>query len=216
VDAPDSPATPGSDLVVYVPTGSSVWVHAATASVDVQGVTGGVDVSSVSGAVHVAGPASTVNVESMDGDVTLDGVTPWLRAHTASGAITLVGGSEDARLTTVGGLVTITGKGNAFRRLYVESVTGNLRFTGTFAPDAKVDFETHSGVVALDLPADLSAGFDLATLQGSILNQFGIGDAAVVHGVRGAEAAFTVGNATLEVKVRSFKGNVIVKRRKVM
>ena len=214
VDAPDNPATPGTDLVIYVPSASRVWVKAATASVDVSDVTGSVDVSSVSGAIHISGAMDQLNVESMDGDVTLMSIAPWLRAHTASGAIKFLGRSEDLGVTTVSGIVTISGKGGVFRRMHVESVAGDVQFDGELASDAKVEIETHSGTVGLQLLATLAAGFDLSTLQGSIFNQFGSGANAVTHTVRGAEAVFTVGGAGAEVKVRSFKGNIVVKRRK--
>jgi hypothetical protein len=216
IDASDDPATPPSDLVIYVPSASRVFVKAATASVDVQQVTGGVDVSSVSGVVNVSGNMEQLNIESMDGDITLNGSAPWTRVHTASGAVTLNGSSEDLGITSVSGVVVIAGGAGRFRRCHVESVTGDVRFAGDLAADAKCEFETHSGAVVLDLPAILAAGFDISTLQGKIMNSFGSGAAAVTQSVRGAEAAFTVGAAGAEVKVRSFKGNVYLKKRKMM
>jgi hypothetical protein len=92
VEPPAPGGTPGAGrLTIRVPRGSVVWVKAADASIEVDGVEGGLDLYSVSGNVRVRGAPATLRAESMDGAISIEARTPWLRAKTASGTIELSG-----------------------------------------------------------------------------------------------------------------------------
>jgi len=198
-----------SQLEVHVPARSRVWVKAGYgADVTVSGVVGGLDLSAVSGAVRVSGSPRELTVESMDGDVLVEGSPAWLRAKTATGAITLRGTPEDVGLTTVSGPITIAGR--TFARARFESVTGDIAFAGAPARGGALDFDTHSGLVDLRLPAALDADFDVTTIAGSVENA--ISTARPVAEPRRQELAFTVGEGGARITARTFKGTVRLRR----
>ena len=198
-----------SQLEVHVPARSRVWVKAGYgADVVVSGVTGGLDLSAVSGEVRVAGSPRELTVESMDGDVLVEGSPAWLRAKTATGAITVRGTPEDVGLTTVRGPITVAGQ--SFARAKFESVTGDIAFTGTPARGGALDFDTHSGLVDLRLPAALDAEFDVTTIAGSVENA--ISDARQVAEPRRKELSFTAGDGGARITARTFKGTVLLRR----
>ena len=213
VEAPDGQEPDGpSNLEVFVPARSKVWIKAATAEIVVSSFTGSLDLYSVSGAIKVSGSPAQVYAESMDGNVEVSGNVAWVRAKTASGSLTITGGGEDVGATTVSGTMTVQGAHVVRGRF--ESVTGDIRFEGDVDRGASLTFESHSGVIELRLPPSVSADFDVNEFQGKIVNQLSKAVARPVRDRGGQELSFTAGEGGADVTIRNFKGAVILGRKK--
>lgn len=207
VDVPPGQKSRGpSHLEVRVPRGSRVWIKTETATVEVAGVEGGLDVNSVSGSLHVTGQPRQLYAETMDGAITIDGAARWVRAKTASGALTLRGRSDDVAATTVSGRIDVSG--GPFLRARFESVTGDIRFEGTLDRGGSFDFESHTGVIELVLPAGVDAEVTVTSFQGKIENRLTEAKPRPSAGGRGTELVFTAGRGGAQLVVRSFKGIV--------
>lgn len=204
VELPLGGDTLPAHLELRVPRNARVWVKAASADIEVRGVTGGLDLYTVSGRVTVVGAASELNAESMDGAVTVDAAR-WTRVKTASGAIEVRGG-EDVGIGTVTGRVAF--RGDAFRRARLESVSGNLRYTGAPPRGARLELESHSGHVLLELPADVSAAFSVTVFSGGVQNAFGSTSLRPAQDLRGRTLDFSTADGGTDIVVRSFKGDV--------
>lgn len=203
---PDEKAPGSSHLEIRVPRRSRVWIKTETASVEVTDVEGGLDVNSVSGSLRVAGEPQQLYAETIDGAIDIDGATRWVRAKTASGAVTLRGTVHDAAATTVSGRIEVAG--GPFVRARFESVTGDIRFEGKLDRGGSFDFESHTGVIELILPASMDADITVTSFQGKIENHLTEARPRPSAGGRGSELVFTAGAGGAQVVVRSFKGVV--------
>jgi DUF4097 and DUF4098 domain-containing protein YvlB len=198
-------------LEVRVPTKARVWAKSGSADIDVSGVTGGLDLNIVGGSVTVQGTPRELNIESMDGDVRVQAGAAWLRVKTATGNVDLRGGSEDAGVSTVSGTVRVSD--GRYERGKLETVTGEVIYEGEVGSKGSVDITTHSGAIELRLPPKPSLELDAVTVTGTIEN--GVTSSRPIPGRegRGMELGFSSGSGDTRIVVRSFKGNVALKRR---
>jgi hypothetical protein len=199
-------------LEVWVPAGVRLWVKTATANIDVSDVSGGLDLYVVSGAIDVTGNPRELNAEAIDGDIHINGSAPWMRAKTATGTIVLRGGSADVALSTVSGAISV--QGGAFERSKIETVTGNITFTGELDRSGAFDFDTHSGTVDIMLPEKADASVSVVTIAGSITNRLTRGTPVAGRFGRGAELNVEYNGGGARVTVRTFKGPVTLRRAK--
>jgi DUF4097 and DUF4098 domain-containing protein YvlB len=201
-----------ANLEIWVPSRVRLWVKTATANIDVQGVDGGLDLYTVSATIDVTGNPHELNAEAIDGDIHIAGSPSWLRAKSASGAITFRGGSSDAGISTVSGPVKI--EGGVFERTKIETVTGNISFSGRLDRSGTFDFDTHSGSIDIAVPDQTSASFSVATIAGTIANNVSRTAPSAGRFGRGSELATEIGDGGARISVRTFKGSVTLRRSK--
>ena len=199
-------------LEVWVPARARVWVKTATASIDVSDVTGGLDLYTVSGPIDVTGNPHELNAEAIDGDIHITGSPPWVRAKSASGTIIFQGASSDAAFSTVSGAVKVDG--GVFERTKIETVTGNINFSGQLDRSGAFDFDTHSGSIDIAIPEKTPASFSVVTIAGGITNNLSKTGPIPGRFGRGAELTTDVSGGGAKVSVRAFKGQVTIRRTK--
>ena len=201
-----------TSLEVWVPSRARLWIKTATASIDVDGVDGGLDLYTVSATIDVAGNPHELNAEAIDGDIHISGSPSWLRAKSASGAITFRGASADAALSTVSGAVKVDG--GVFERTKIETVTGNVSFSGRLDRSGTFDFDTHSGSVDIAIPDKTSASLSVVTIAGTIANNLSRTSPTPGRFGRGSELTTDLGDGGAKISVRTFKGPVTLRRSK--
>lgn len=189
---------------------SEVQASSTSGDVEVNAATSRVRTRSTSGDVTVRGRSDGVDAESVSGDVQVLAATREVRAKSVSGDVTVREGRGRAELATVSGDALVTG--GEWERVTAESVSGNLRFQGVLRPDAWVDVKSHSGDVELLLPGNVAGTFDLRTFSGDISNAFGAARRTSGHGP-GQEVKFSTGRGGSRVAVRTFSGNVVLRKR---
>lgn len=197
-------------LEVWVPSRTRLWIKTATANIDVTGVDGQLDLYVVSGTIDVNGNPTELNAEAIDGDIHVIGSPAWLRAKSASGVITLRGGSADAVLSTVSGAIKVDG-GN-FERTRIETVTGNIAFSGMLDRSGTFDFDTHSGSIDIGIPDKVNADITVVTISGEIVNKLSRSRPVSGRFGRGTELNTEIGAGGAKVSVRTFKGPVTLRR----
>jgi hypothetical protein len=208
------PPTPGrtagpARLEIRVPRGSVVWVKAADASIEVDGVEGGLDLYSVSGSVRVRGASATVRAESMEGPIWIDARTPWLRAKTASGSIELAGEVSDLAATSVSGMIRVAAARQA--RARIESVTGEVIVSGRPTRGGAWEVETHSGAVTLALAPDTDAEIDVHTFGGEVRSTLGRVVNRRIDDLAGSDWSIMAGSGGTSMTVRTFKAPVTIR-----
>jgi DUF4097 and DUF4098 domain-containing protein YvlB len=199
-------------LEVWVPARVRLWVKTATASIDVNGVDGGLDLYVVSGTIDVTGNPHELNAEAIDGDIHITGSPPWVRAKSATGTIVFQGASSDAAFSTVSGAVKVDG--GIFERTKIETVTGNISFSGRLDRSGAFDFDTHSGTIDLAIPDKTPASFSVVTIAGSITNNRSKNTPIPGRFGRGAELTMDESGGGAKISVRTFKGRVTLRRTK--
>jgi hypothetical protein len=197
-------------LEVWVPARVRLWVKTATANIDVSGVDGGLDLYVVSGTIDVTGNPHELNAEAIDGDIHITGSPAWVRAKSATGTIIFHGASSDAAFSTVSGAVKVDG--GVFERTKIETVTGNINFSGRLDRSGAFDFDTHSGTIDIAIPDKTAASFSVVTIAGGITNNVSKNSPIPGRFGRGAELTMDTNGGGAKVSVRTFKGPVILRR----
>jgi hypothetical protein len=201
-----------SQFLVRVPANSPVWVKTASAEITVEGVTGGLDLYSVSGAITVTGSPRELTAESMGGAIDVAASSRVVRAKTASGDIAIRGAIVDATATTVSGGLRV--EGSRFERGRFESVDGDILYLGEIGRFSALDFVNHSGGVEFVLPPNVVAGFTVNTYEGALDDRYGVRVSAGGSKLKGKVLTFSIGgDAGGAVEVRTFKGNVVLRRK---
>ena len=202
-----------TELEVHVPRGATVWVKAATASIEVEGVDGTLDLSSEGGSIHVLGTPQDVTAETMSGSVELAGGTARARVKTVTGDVLLRGASQDLGASTLSGHIVVRAAGwqrggTGVQRGKFESVTGDIRFEGELGRGGVVEVESQSGTIEVRVPASTVADFDLLTIEGAITNH--LSSAQARRASTGQELRFSTGAGGAQVTARSFKGPILL------
>jgi hypothetical protein len=197
-------------LEVWIPARVRLWVKTATANIDVSGVDGGLDLYVVSGTIDVTGNPHELNAEAIDGDIHITGSPPWVRAKSATGTIVFQGASSDAAFSTVSGAVKVDG--GVFERTKIETVTGNINFSGRLDRSGAFDFDTHSGTIDIAIPDKTAASFSVVTIAGGITNNVSKNNPIPGRFGRGAELTMDTSGGGAKVSVRTFKGPVTLRR----
>jgi DUF4097 and DUF4098 domain-containing protein YvlB len=201
-------------LEIWVPAKVRLWIKTATANIDVSDVSGGLDLYVVSGTIDVTGNPHELNAEAIDGDIHITGSPSWVRAKSASGAITLQGASPDAGLSTVSGPIKVDGGSGVFERTKIETVTGNISFSGRLERSGAFDFDSHSGSIDIAIPDKTGATFSVVTIAGGITNNLSKKTPIPGRFGRGAELSSEESGGGAKVSVRTFKGPVTLRRSK--
>jgi hypothetical protein len=201
-------------LEIWVPARVRLWIKTATANIDVSDVSGGLDLYVVSGTIDVTGNPRELNAEAIDGDIHITGSPSWVRAKSASGAITLQGASPDAGLSTVSGQIKVDGGTGLFERTKIETVTGNISFSGRLDRSGAFDFDSHSGSIDIAIPDKTGATFSVVTIAGAITNNLSKKTPISGRFGRGAELSSEESGGGAKVSVRTFKGPVTLRRTK--
>ncbi|HXY30931.1 MAG TPA: DUF4097 family beta strand repeat-containing protein [Gemmatimonadaceae bacterium] len=202
-------STPTVDLEVRVPRSAHLGVRTDSADIDIANVEGGVEVFTAGGRVRVAASPRELRVESLDGNIEIESAAS-VTAKSASGWIVVRGTSPDVELSSVSGRVALGG--DAFARGRVETISGEVRFVGSFATGGSLDIATQSGAVTLRLPANVSADFDITSAHGAIQNGLSNTRATPQASGTGSVLRFTQGDGGAAVTIHTFKGPVTLIR----
>jgi DUF4097 and DUF4098 domain-containing protein YvlB len=200
-----------ADLVINVPRASRLEVECISASIEVSKVTGLVDVSSISGDVTVTGECEELEAESISGNVFIEGGGAEIEIGSISGKVKASGKVSEVDAQTVSGSIDLAF--DKFLSLNVESVAGDATVKGDLACDGSFSFDLHSGDLTLTVPGDVSADFEIETFSGEIDNAFGQKSRKTSKYTPGRELEFTVGGGEARVRINTFSGDVVIRKR---
>jgi DUF4097 and DUF4098 domain-containing protein YvlB len=202
-----------TDLIVKVPAGSQVSINTVSADIGVHAVRGTQRLQSVSGDMRTETSGEDLECRTVSGDVAIAG-----SGRKGLVSITTVSGNANAtRLagevngSTVSGDFTLAVGETTRSRL--RSTSGNLTLQGSLAPDARVDIESISGDVRLDLVGKTGADYDVSSFSGEIRPCFGPKPVRTDEYAPGKEWRHQEGNATARVRIKTLSGDVGVCRK---
>ncbi|MBX7257442.1 MAG: DUF4097 family beta strand repeat-containing protein [Candidatus Hydrogenedentes bacterium] len=208
----DSKEVESTDLELSVPKGSAVEIECVAGTIQVSGVTGRLSLDTVNGSITVADAAGEAYLKSVNGAISLAGAPTEVEANTVNGSIDIKGASSRVDAMTISGKIAVEGEG--LKRLSAKTVRGAFAFAGSFAEDASVDITTQQGGIELKLPESTSAGFDLSTFTGAIVNRLS-DDPSTDSGKIGAgrSAKFSTGTGSASVRARTFNGAITIDKK---
>jgi hypothetical protein len=207
---PDETKVKPSQLTIFVPRRSQVWIKTQSASAIVSGIEGGIDINTVSGEVTAEGKPRELYVESMGGKVNLNVRTRSIRAKTGTGDIVARGIADELTLTTVSGRIWAMETRSTQTR--VESIDGNIYYSGDLSMPGRLELINHSGDIEIAIGPLASAQFGITTIDGSVRDEYGMkGKTSLGKGSK--QYYFELSqNPALEVEIRNFKGATIIKK----
>jgi DUF4097 and DUF4098 domain-containing protein YvlB len=199
-----------TDLVVKVPASSLVSINTVSADIGVQAVRGTQRLQTVSGDMRTETSGEDLECRTVSGDVTISGSGKkgLVSVTTVSGNATATRLAGEVNGSTVSGDFTL-GVGQTSRSR-LRSTSGNLTLQGSLAPDARVDIESISGDVRLDLVGKTGADYDVSSFSGDIRPCFGPKPVRTDEYAPGKEWRHQDGNGNARVRIKTLSGDVAV------
>jgi DUF4097 and DUF4098 domain-containing protein YvlB len=198
-----------STLDVKVPRGASLEVNTVSSTADIRGLSGGtIESNSVSGDVRIDADSPKVEVDAVSARVELSGTMRKANIQTVSGDIVAPQIREGGDLETVSGQIHLSG--GPYASVSMNTVSGDIDVKGGLASGGRIEIDSVSGDVSMDLPASLSAQMRVSTFSGSIDSAFG----TVIEKRHGPGSALdsTVGQGDGRIDVQTFSGDVRLRK----
>jgi DUF4097 and DUF4098 domain-containing protein YvlB len=193
---------------LWIPEKAVADVKSVSGDVTLDCIHGGaVKVNSVSGNVNVLGAAGVeiklvsgdITLENVMGDAYLKSVSGYIKATKVKGSVEIESVSGDIELNDVSDARSVTGK----------SISGNITYVGTILAGGNYEFTAHSGNVEIKIPAGSAFDLEASTFSGTIDSDFEI---QVVGKISPKEIRGTVNGGGARIRVKSFSGNVELKK----
>jgi DUF4097 and DUF4098 domain-containing protein YvlB len=162
----------------------------------------------VSGDVHTSVVGEDLECKTVSGNVrvTGSGQSSLTTVMTVSGDATLERLGGEVNGNTVSGNITVSmGEVNRSR---LRSTSGDLGVSGRLAGDARLDFESMSGDIRVDLAGPVAGEFDVSSFNGDIGNCFGPKAVRTSEYTPGTALRFRQGTDGARVRIKTFNGDV--------
>lgn len=205
-----------TDLVVKVPLASVLSINTVSADVAVKGVLGAQRLQTVSGDVRTEAGGEDVECRTVSGDVLISG-----NGSGRKGLVSITTVSGDATATKVAGEVNgntvsgtfVLGVGE-ITRSRLRSTSGDVGLTGQLAADARLDIESISGDVRVDLVGSTAGQYEVSSFNGEIRNCFGPKSVRTSEYAPGRELRFQDGDGSARIRIKTLNGDIGVCRKK--
>ena len=199
-----------TDLVVRIPMASRLAVTTVSADIEVQDVTGAQRLQTVSADIRTEAAAEDVECKSVSGDVAVhgSGKKALVTITTVSGDAMALKVAGEVNANTVSGNLTL-GLGETTRSR-LRSTSGDLTMASVLAADGRLDIESISGDVRLELHGPVNAEFDVTSFNGEIRNCFGPKAVSTSEYAPGKELQFREGQGTGRVRIKTLNGDISV------
>lgn len=206
------PRSGDSRYEVTVPVGVKVVARAYQGDISVTGTRGGVELNTQSGDITVEDVTDVIGLTSLSGDITARALAGRVDARTTNGSVTLVDVKGDVESTSISGDLTL--RNVVARWVRAKSTSGDVTFDGGVDSTGRYELGSHSGSVALVIPAGTGAQVTVATYTGSIDSDFPITLKPGEHGI-GATKRFTfdIGKGDARISAESFSGDITIRSR---
>jgi DUF4097 and DUF4098 domain-containing protein YvlB len=196
------------DYKIWVPEQASIELTSVSGDVNVAAIGGAAKIKCVSGDVELKAAASA-DLDIVSGDLTIGNIAGDVHVKGVSGDIDVsaIKGSVDVK--TVSGDIKLMDVPDA-QTVGVESVSGNITFTGMIKAGGRYEIKVHSGDVRVTIPASASFDLDAKTFSGDIDSDFEI---TVSGKMSPRELHGTVGKGGATLILKSFSGNIDLKKK---
>lgn len=194
---------PSLEIIVTVPTGSSVDVETATADVHTRGILDSATVATASADVSLSHAGGRLEVATASGDIQVGRGEGPVHIRTASGNLRLEVSLAEASVQTASGDVMI---GRLSGDLIARSASGDV-IVGSAAAGS-VRAKTMSGDMVIGVASGLLLWLDLHSLSGDVTSQLGPDDTMSDVGSDGVADR----EADLRISAASMSGDIVLRR----
>jgi len=195
---------------VTVPTGTRVVMASTSGELSARGTKGEVEATTMSGEISISDANGDVDAEALSGSVEISNVTGSVSVQAVSGDVTVENVTGTVEVESVSGeieLSRITSKS-----VRAVTVSGEIDFDGSIAPDGRYELNSHSGDVRVSLPDNVNALVSVSTFSGEIDSDFPLtlepGDRRPQH----QQFEFRIGSGGARIQLESFSGDIYLDR----
>jgi hypothetical protein len=208
VSQPDWRMTRAAELELRIPRQSRLRMNSVSADLDVDGVAGSQILQSVSGSVESRGFQADLEARTVSGEIRINGTANPGRVEvaTVTASVRVENAAGNLEVSTVKGEVVI--HGGRFERVRFNGVNADIHGHLELTRDGRLEADSVSGRLAIVLPADLPARFDLESFTGRIAPCDGQSAERASRYAPGYRLLFTRGEGTAVVQARSMSGEI--------
>lgn len=196
------------DYKVWVPDQAAVELKSVSGDVTVESLGGQAKFDCVSGNVKLAGAAGA-EIKLVSGDLEVQNILGDAFIKAVSGNIDVMKIKGSVEADAVSGDIELRDVSEA-QTVDVKTVSGNVVYAGSIKTGGRYQLKTHSGDVRMTIPADSAFDFEANTFSGDIDSDF---DIKVVGKISQKEIRGTVGKGGATITLKSFSGNVDLKKK---
>jgi DUF4097 and DUF4098 domain-containing protein YvlB len=196
------------DYRIWVPEQASVELKTISGDVNVAAIGGAAKIKCISGDVGLKA-ASSADLDMVSGDLAIGNIGGAVHIKGVSGDIDVSAVKGSVDIKTVSGDIKLMDVPDA-ESVGVESVSGNVTFTGVIKAGGRYAFNIHSGDVRVMIPASSSFDVDAKTFSGDIDSDFEI---TVSGKISPRELHGTVGKGGATLILKTFSGNIDLKKK---
>lgn len=207
IDVPDRkmPRQPSLEIIVTLPTGSTVDVKTATADVETRGTLRSASIATASADVSISQVSERLEVSTASGDVHVTRADGPVQIRSASGDVRLDASAVDASVHTASGDVLI---GSLSGGLSARSASGDVIVTTAGA--GSLQAKTMSGDVVIGVAAGLLLWLDVHSLSGDVASQLGPDQSTEEEQTE--ESTNAEREPDLRISASTMSGDVILRR----
>jgi DUF4097 and DUF4098 domain-containing protein YvlB len=201
------------DYTVAVPRGATVVLQTVSGDVRVTNISGELRAQSVSGSITAASVERVRQLRSVSGTIDLaDSESDELTAHTLGGDV-LVRNLKGRVLD----LQTVTGDARLIdvevERARLESMSGDLDYSGRLAQRGRYEFRTHSGDIRISPSGNPGFELQAASFNGALRSEYVLKTAPDDARPANQSLNGTFGNASAALTAQSFSGDILILKR---
>lgn len=187
------------------------YLHIALSGIEsnfsVSGTEGDISLETIDGGIDVKGGNGRIYLRSVERAVRVSGARGQIDVEAGNGDVVLYDVSGDIRAQTIDGNVDLTNINS--QNVRVNTVDGNITFSGRIAPAGRYYLATHDGNVTFDVPSDINADVMVATFEGGFETAFPV----VLRESADRKLYFRLGTGGADVRLEAFDGDVFLRRR---
>jgi hypothetical protein len=196
------------DFAITVPACLDLDLSGVDVEVSVVGTAGEVSVETVEGAVLVRGGAGFVSVQSMDEDVRVEDAQGRVHANSTGGNVWIRNVSGEVTAESIDGDIVLDNVDA--RQITVNTVDGDVTFSGPIHDGGRYRFGTHDGDVTVSVPSGVNASVSVATFDGEFETSFPV----VLRGSQRYRFNFTLGDGGAVLAMETFDGDIYLRRQR--
>jgi Toastrack DUF4097 len=189
-----------------VPAEMALDLTSQEGDVRVSGTRGEIAVSTVEGDVDVQGGSGFITLESVEGNIEVVGAGGRLKVTTVDGTIKIRGTTGEVKASAVDGDILLDEIESS--QVEVNTVDGEIRFSGSIRPNGRYSLSSHDGNVTLTAPG-INADVTVSTFSGDFESDYPV----ILTGSQNhGRMNFTLGSGGARLNLESFDGTVALRK----
>ena len=190
------------DYQITVPTWMALDLGGLYAEISVEGTRAPIKAETIEGNITVKGGAESVDLSTINGRIEVTGTRGRVDLHSVAETVLVSEVQGDLVVESVSGDVSLRNVDS--RSVAVQTVSGDLVFTGRLADGGSYSLLTHSGDITLGVAEGTNATLDLSSAGGD----FELGFPLEAERSTRRRQTFRLGSGSARVDLETFSGAI--------